>query len=82
MTNMDDAFHACIDADLGDHDGPSVKRSYIWPDRRCEYESYVLSDGDRDGPRVKKARCLQLMGCNTWFDLIPGHNSLRGILEV
>ena len=79
LTNMDDAFHASIDADLGDRDGPSVERSYVWPDRRCEYESKVLPVGaGGTGPRVKKARCLQLMGCNTWFDLISGHNSLRG----
>ena len=76
LTNMDDAFHASIDANLGDRNGPSVERLYVWSDRRFEYESKVLFEGDRDGPWMKKARCLQVAvlprGYRCWTEFLAG----------
>ena len=76
LTNMDDASHASIDTDLGDRDGRSVERWYVWSDCRCEYGSKVLSKGDLDGRRMKKVRCLQVAelprGYRCWTQLPAG----------
>ena len=61
LTNMDVHLMQASILNLGDCvKDPGLMLSYVWPDRRCEYGSKVLSVGAGEtGPRMKKARCSQ-----------------------